>query len=73
MISGRGRSSSQTINSGGKVNSYKPAKKTLSESIYYLGSARQAADYGKTTVFLINRIKKKFNFGNDIGTALEDL
>jgi hypothetical protein len=45
----------------------------LSDSIYYLGSAKQAADYKTTTDFLINHIKKTFNFGNDIGTAQEDL
>jgi hypothetical protein len=56
-----------------KSTSYKPAKKTLADSIYYLGSAKQAADYETTTEFLINHIQKTYNFGNDIGTALEEL
>ena len=51
--------------------SYK--KKSLNDYMYYLGSARQASDYEKTTEYLINHIKKSFNFGNDIGTALEEL
>ena len=38
-----------------------------------MGSAKQAADYEKTTEFLINSIRKKFNMENDIATALEQL
>jgi hypothetical protein len=41
--------------------------------IYYLGSAKQAADYETTTEFLINHIRKTFPSGNDIATALEEL
>jgi hypothetical protein len=52
---------------------YKPLKKTLEDNIYYLGSAKQAADYESTTEFLFNHIKKTFNFGGDIGTVLETL
>jgi hypothetical protein len=46
-------------------------KKTLSDRIYYLCSAKQAADYETTTQFLINHKKKTVSFGNNIGTALE--
>jgi hypothetical protein len=70
-FSGRGNSS--TNSGGNKVPMYKPSKKTLSDYIYYVGSAKQAVDYEKTTEFLINYIKKTFNFGSDIGTALESL
>jgi Reverse transcriptase (RNA-dependent DNA polymerase) len=73
---GRGRgSSSHQSNSGSKSSSsaYKPTKKTLTDSIYYLGSAKQAADYETTTDFLVNYIKKTFDFGNDIGSVLETL
>ena len=70
---GRGRSSSNnSTNTGGsKTTTYKPSKKSLSDYIYFLGSAKQAADYETTTEFLINHIKKTFNYGIDIGTALE--
>ena len=74
---GRGRSSSNNSTysggsgSGSKTTTYKPSKKSLSDYIYYLGSAKQAADYETTTEFLINHIKKTFSFGIDIGTALE--
>ena len=70
---GRGRSSSNnsTNTVGSKSTAYKLSKKSLSDYIYYLGSAKQAADYETTTEFLVNHIKKTFNFGIDIGTALE--
>jgi hypothetical protein len=42
-------------------------KKDLTDYNYYFGSATQAADYE------INYIKKTFDYGNDIGTALRDL
>jgi hypothetical protein len=63
----------QSSNTDGPGDTNKPLKKTLSESIYYLGSAKQAADYETTTDFLINHIKKRFNFGNSIGMCLETL
>jgi hypothetical protein len=56
-----------------KGNTYKPTKNNLSEIFYYLGSARQAADYESTTEFLINHIKQTFEFGNNVETALEGL
>ena len=69
-----GRSNINSTSSGGNNSKtqYKPSKKTLADQIYYLGSAKQAADFETTTEFLINHIKKTFNFGNDIGTALEN-
>jgi hypothetical protein len=36
-----------------------------------LRSARQAAEYESITEFLINHIKQTFEFGNEVGTALE--
>jgi hypothetical protein len=53
-------------------NNYKPSKKTLSDHIYYLGSAKQAADYDTTMDFILNHIVKAFTFGNDIAQALSD-
>jgi hypothetical protein len=59
------------MNSGGSnKNNYKPSKKTLSDHIYYLGSAKQAEDYDATMDFFLNHIIKTFTFGNDITTAL---
>ena len=70
---GRGRSFTNTGGRNSSNTTYKPSKKSLSDYVYYLGSAKQAADYETTTEFIINNIKKSFNFGNDIATSLEDL
>jgi hypothetical protein len=48
-------------------------KRTLADNIYYLGAAKQVADYETTTEFLVNYIKKIYNFGSYIGTALDQL
>ena len=45
-------------------------KKTLSENIFYTGAVTQASDFVVVKKFLINYIKKTYDFGNDIGTAL---
>ena len=57
--------------SNGKI--IKDTKKELTDYVYYLGSAKQASDYETTTEYLINHVKKTFEYGNDIGTALMDL
>jgi hypothetical protein len=58
-------------NSGGnnKSNS-KPLKKTLSDYINYLGSAKQAVDYDTTSDFIINHIVKTSTLSNNIGVAM---
>jgi hypothetical protein len=48
-------------------------KKGLTDYNYYLGSARQVSDYETPTEFLINYIKKTFNYGSNIGQALKEL
>ena len=58
-------------NSNGNKSTSKSSNKSLSDYIYYLGSAKQAADYETTTCLIRNHIKKAFNFGNDIAKALE--
>jgi hypothetical protein len=73
---GHGRNGRAPARGSGRDSSRKSRtfpKKTLSDYQYYLGSAKQASDYEKTTEFLINYIRKTFTFGNDIGTALEEL
>ena len=70
--SGRSNSSTSTYSGGSNKTNYKPLKKTLSDHICYLGSAKQAADFGTTTEFILNHIKKTFNFGNDIATAIDN-
>ena len=48
-------------------------KKSPSDFTYYLGSAQQASDYEIATEFFINFIKKTYDYGNDIGQALDTL
>ena len=61
--------------SQGKSNApaKREVKKTLSDYNYYLGSAKQASDYETTTQYIINHVKKTFDYGNDIGQALMNL
>ena len=58
---------------GGNNNTSQASKKSINDYNYYLGSAKQASDYEATTEFLINHVKKVYDYGNDIGTALENL
>jgi hypothetical protein len=48
------------------------AKKTINDYNYYLGSTKQASDYQVTTKFIINHILKTYEYGEDIGQALEE-
>ena len=65
--SGRGR--------GSRSSTPKQANrtKTITDYNYYVGSVQQASDYNITTEFIINYIKKTYDQGNNIGTALKDL
>lgn len=69
---GQGKGKSQA--KGGSSASGNASKKQfVTDFNYYLGSAKQASDYETTTEFLINHIKKLYDYGNDIGSALEKL
>jgi hypothetical protein len=48
-------------------------KKGLHDYNYYLGSARKASDYEMTTEYIINYIKKTFDYGSDIAQSLKEL
>ena len=64
----RGRSNN---NSNNKNNSKTTVRKTLANHGYSIGSAKQANDYSVITQFIINHIRKSFDFGDNIGDALE--
>ena len=69
---GQGKGKAQA--KGGNSNASNANKKQyVTDFNYYLGSAKQASDYETTTEFLINYIKKLYDYGNDIGSALENL
>ena len=56
---------------GGSNIASQSIKKSVNDYNYYLGSSKQASDYETTTEYLINHIKKVFDYGNDIGTSLK--
>ena len=68
---GKGKSQAKGGNSSGATSASK--KPYVTDFSYYLGSAKQASDYETTTEFVINYIKKLYDYGNDIGSALETL
>jgi hypothetical protein len=77
-MSGRGRGRRRGGGRGGfyrgsKNSGYTKPKKTLADYVYYLGSAKQKADYETTIAYLINQIQKTFPYGKDISSALDDL
>ena len=65
----RGRNSNSSSN---KSNSKTTVWKTLAAHVYLIGSAKQASDYSVITQFIINHIRKSYEFGDDIGDALEN-
>ena len=46
-------------------------RKSISDYIYYIGSAKQASDYTVVTSYLINHIRKTYDNGDDVGEAIE--
>jgi hypothetical protein len=44
---------------------------TLADYIYYVGASRQAREFLVFTEFIINHIRKTFEFGNNIANALD--
>ena len=67
---GRGGRKYQKNNNAG---SKKDSKKSINDYYYYLGSSKQASDYESTTEFVINYIKKTYEYGADIAMALETM
>ena len=69
--SGRGSGRSKNAGRGGRgTGSQTRVKKTLSENVFYTGAVTQASDFIVVKKFLINYIKKTYDFGDDIGEAL---
>jgi hypothetical protein len=48
-------------------------KKELKDFNYCLGTSQQATEFEMTTEFIKNHIKKEFDYGNNIATALDNL
>jgi hypothetical protein len=56
---------------GGSNNASHTNMRSINDYNYYLRSAKQASVYETTTEYLINYIKKVFNYVNDIGIMLK--
>ena len=56
-----------------EVPSKDKRKKTLEDYFFYVGSTKQASDYEATANFVINHIKKTYDYGYDISEALRNL
>ena len=70
---GRGKAKTQGTSSGkgsSKPNQSKE-RKSLSDYIYYFGTAKNASDYLVVTQYLINYIQRTYTNGEDIALALE--
>ena len=71
---GRGRRNfkrSNTQKSSVISTGTKKERKSVSDYVYYIGSAKQARNFSVITSYLINHIRKTFNNGDDIGNAIE--
>ena len=69
--SGRGSGRGRGAGRGGRgTGSQTRVKKTLSENIFYTGAVTQASDFVVVKKFLLNFIKKTYQYGDDIGEAL---
>ena len=68
-----GRFSHNTRNGGGAKKDTVKKKKTLEDYFVYVGSSKQTSDYEVIANFVINHIKKTFDYGLDISEALRTL
>ena len=69
----RGRGNLSRHNATHVQRNKSTVKKDLKGFNYYLGTSQQATEYEMTTEFIKNHIKKEFDYGNDIATALDNL
>ena len=69
--SGRGSGRGRGAGRGGRgTGGQSRVKKTLAENIFYTGAVTQASDFVVVRKYLINFIKKTYDYGDDIGEAL---
>ena len=78
-MSGRGRGRGGRGKGQGRSNytrlakkESKPIKKLITDWNYYIGSSKQASKFEATNEFLLNYIREKFEYGNDIAKAIDD-
>jgi hypothetical protein len=64
---------SQLKTNGPRMKSRKIVKKELNDYKYFLATAKQSSEYEATMLFIINHIKKEFEYGSDTIKALDEL
>ena len=74
---GRGRGNRGSSSSTSSRGNYRKAGKSkakvkLEDHFFYIGSNKQASDYEKTNNFVINHIKRTFEYREDLAKALEE-
>ena len=69
---GRGRTGGRSRNNNNS-NQKNNQRTKLSDYIYNVGSAKQASDFIIVNEYLINYVRKNYEHGGDIGTALENM
>ena len=47
-------------------------KKSLTDYIFYLGSAKQASNYETAMDFIINHMKKTYKYGSNLAMAIRE-
>eukprot|EP00978_Attheya_sp_CCMP212_P021527 scaffold62955_cov70-Attheya_sp.AAC.1 len=72
-----GRGYSRSYRSGGnKPAASKTAvkkKTTITDYVFHIGSAKQASEFETMSEFVINYIRKMYEYSSDIGNALDSL
>jgi hypothetical protein len=68
-----GRGGGRGRGQGSSIPPKAHTKKTIDDYSFYIGSSKQASDYEVTAEFVINHIKKTFDYGKDIAEALRTL
>jgi hypothetical protein len=68
-----GRGGGRGRGQGSSIPPKAHTKKTIEDYSFYIGSSKQASDYEVTAEFVINHIKKTFDYGKDIAEALRTL
>ena len=70
---GKGRGNRSGGRGKNQNNNKSKSRKTLAENIFYVGANNQQTDYLEIKKFITNHIKQKYQYGEDIGTAIETL
>eukprot|EP00978_Attheya_sp_CCMP212_P020209 scaffold57559_cov54-Attheya_sp.AAC.2 len=71
---GRGYNNRSYRSGGNKPSASKivaKKKTTITDYVFYIGSAKQASEFETTSEFVINYIRKTYEYSSDIGNGLD--